>query len=70
MEKRNGIMTHELVIKSERGAGRIDGPSHDYALDMHLQEALKSFQQKALQEEVVWDWREDELKHKHQIENG
>jgi hypothetical protein len=52
------------------GAGRIDGPSHGYALDMHLQEALKSFQQKALQEEVVWDRRENELKHKHQIENG
>lgn len=69
MERRNGIMAHELVIKSEVGGERIDGPSHDCALDMHLQEALKSFQQKALQE-VVWGWREVELKHQHQIENG
>jgi hypothetical protein len=67
MEGRNGIMAHEFVIKFRRRAGRVDGPSHDYALDMHVQEALKSFQQKALQEEVVWDWWEDELKHKHQI---
>jgi hypothetical protein len=45
-------MAYGLVIKSEiwEGGGRIDGPSHGYALDTHLQEALKSFQQEALQE--------------------
>jgi hypothetical protein len=30
------------------GFGLIAGPSHGYAFDVHLQEASKSFQQKAL----------------------